>query len=70
VKQIVDVVRFQSSDDRLVNRGDCTRMASGEGNEVFIGLFDRAEPLAQMRKRLVLEGDHSSHLGQFYARDG
>ena len=70
VKQIVDAVRFQCGDHGLVDRSNGTGMAARKGNEVLVGLFDGAKPLAQMRKRLVLERDHTSHRGQFYARDG
>jgi hypothetical protein len=36
-------------------------MAAGEGNEVLVGFLDHAEPLAQMRHRPFLEGDHRRH---------
>ena len=38
-------------------------MPARKGDEVLVGLFDRAETLAQPRQRLVLERDHSSHRG-------
>ena len=38
-------------------------MAAGEGDQVLVGLLDRAEPLAQVRHRPLFEGDHRRHRG-------
>lgn len=37
-------------------------MAASEGDEVLVGLFGGAEPLAQMRYRAFFEGDHRGHI--------
>ena len=36
-------------------------MTAGECDEVLVGLFRGAEPLAQMRDRPLFEGDHRRH---------
>ena len=36
-------------------------MTAGKGDEVLIGLFGRTKTFTQLRQRVVLEWDHSSH---------
>ena len=54
--------RFGKIENRM-DRSDRARMAAGKGDEVLIGLFDRAEPVAQMRHRPLFEGDYRRHVG-------
>ena len=63
VKQIVDAVRLECGNHGLMDGGDSSGVTARKGDEVLIGLFNRAETLAQARKCLVLELDHSSHRG-------
>ena len=45
-------------------------MAAGEGDQILVGLLDRAETVAQMRHRALFEGDDRSHGRGRYASAG
>lgn len=67
VKQAVDAVRLHGGDHRFMNCGYSARMPPGKGDKVLIGFFDSTKTLAQVRKSVVLERDHSSHAAGFTA---
>jgi hypothetical protein len=46
---------------RLVNRGNRARMTARKSDQVLVGLFGSAEPLAQMRHGTLFEWDHRRH---------
>ena len=64
VQQPVDAVGFDRGEHGVVDRSHRARMAAREGDEVLVGLFHGAEPLAQMRHRPLFEGDHRRHRGR------
>ena len=70
VKQSLDAVSLEAGNDGFMDGGDRAGMASGEGDEVLIGLLDRAEPAAQVRDRAFFEGDHRRHWRKEYAPSG
>ena len=44
-----------------MDRGGRTRMAAREGNQVFLGAFGRAQPVAKGRDGALFEGNHLPH---------
>ena len=46
------------------------RMAAGEGDQILVGLFDRAETVAQVRDGPFFEGDDRGHGRGRYASAG
>lgn len=61
MQQVVDAVGFHRGDDRLVDRRDCAGMPARKRDQVLVRLFDDAKTFTQLRQRVVLEWDHSSH---------
>ena len=61
MEQRVEPVSVHRRQHRFMDRGGGTRMAAGEGDKVLIGLFGRAEPLAQLRHSAFLEWNNPSH---------
>ena len=67
VKQVVDAIRLHGGDHRFMNCRDSARMPACKGDKVLIGFFGSTKTLAQVRKSVVLERDHSSHAAGFTA---
>lgn len=62
VEQRIHRRRFDCSEGGGIDGCDSVPMAASEGNEVFIRLFDRAEPFAQPGDSLSLERNDLGHV--------
>ena len=70
VEQCIEAVGLDRGEHGGMDRGDRARMAAREGEEVLIGLFRRAEPLAQLRDRRSSKGMTCPMRRKITPRDG
>ena len=70
VQQTIDPVGLYRRQNRAMDRSHCARMPAGKGNQVLVGLFHCAKPLAQMRHGPLFEWDHRRHRPREYPRSG